>query len=394
MIIEKYVISGGAGIHDGSSEANAYSFLEMLSGIASGQFNVLGQPTGHRYNIKKGIGFTGGWTISGSGSFYGPLILRGYNNTPGDGYLGRDSQWKLIETNMPFLDCKGQALGYSNPAAARTILESLSISGISSDFTLVNMTPGENVITRCVIKQGGGSNGSVGAFGGGGVASNSILYNNDIYHFGQGFGPDGENNAATVVLNGQAEKLIGNRIQSFGGYACILINTDSAFVANNLIIGNSGYAVKQNGNANGTILLNNTFVGHRHIFKGFGDIRRPITFINNIMADSSGFAFAFNGNLTAPQGEQTSGIMFIANNRFRNNPSGTADYYPDWYSGTNYDNISGNGNWQVDYVDAPNQDFRLISSSPAVSAGHPTAISMGVFQRNQSGQEISSISVG
>lgn len=70
---EKYVTVTGGGLHDGSSEANAWTFDEAVANAVAGD----------RVNVKVGNHTcTSSSTVSGSGS--APIVVRGYKTTIGD----------------------------------------------------------------------------------------------------------------------------------------------------------------------------------------------------------------------------------------------------------------------------------------------------------------------
>lgn len=73
---DRYVSVDGAGAHDGTSEADAWNFAEMLAAYAAG----------HRVNIKQGVYDFGAATTSFATTMTEPGVVwfRGYSNTPGD----------------------------------------------------------------------------------------------------------------------------------------------------------------------------------------------------------------------------------------------------------------------------------------------------------------------
>jgi hypothetical protein len=90
---EKYVTVAGAGAHDGSSEANAWTFAEMIAAAPG---------AGTRVNIKAGSYSEGATTLPSSGTVSAPIVLRGYNSSIGDlDGQGRGSDGLLNTTNMP-----------------------------------------------------------------------------------------------------------------------------------------------------------------------------------------------------------------------------------------------------------------------------------------------------
>jgi len=95
-LVEKYSSAAGAGDHDGSSEANAFSFVEAVADYAAGN------GAGVRYNHKGDLALSASLNFGATGATVGsPCIFRGYKTTIGDGYLGRNNQGRLITTNMP-----------------------------------------------------------------------------------------------------------------------------------------------------------------------------------------------------------------------------------------------------------------------------------------------------
>lgn len=90
---ERYVTAAGAGAHDGTSEANAWT-------LAEAQANAV---AGHRVNIKNdAYSLTTDLTFADGTDNHTFIILRGYNSTIGDlDTPSFDSEGKLETTNMP-----------------------------------------------------------------------------------------------------------------------------------------------------------------------------------------------------------------------------------------------------------------------------------------------------
>jgi hypothetical protein len=95
---EKYVTVSGGGLHDGSSEANAWTLAEAASNAAAGE----------RHNIKAGTyTLTSNVTFNPSGvSTTSPFSLRGYKATIGDMDEGQTSQ-RVSGTDIPLIECTG-----------------------------------------------------------------------------------------------------------------------------------------------------------------------------------------------------------------------------------------------------------------------------------------------
>ena len=95
---EKYVTVTGGGLHDGSSEANAWTLAEAASNVSAGD----------RLNVKAGthtltsvVAFTTG------GSLTAPIAIRGYKTTIGDqDYTGSQ---RVEGTDIPLIVCNGSS---------------------------------------------------------------------------------------------------------------------------------------------------------------------------------------------------------------------------------------------------------------------------------------------
>lgn len=81
-LTEKYSSAAGAGAHDGTTEGNAFSWVEMIADINAGN------GAGIRYNHKGNVTRAASDTISAGGTVGSPCIIRGYTTTIGDGYRG------------------------------------------------------------------------------------------------------------------------------------------------------------------------------------------------------------------------------------------------------------------------------------------------------------------
>lgn len=75
---ERYTTSAGAGAHDGTSEANAFSWTEMVT-----DWNA-GSRQGYRYNLKGNVTLAADAVFTGDGTISNPIVLRGYSSTIGD----------------------------------------------------------------------------------------------------------------------------------------------------------------------------------------------------------------------------------------------------------------------------------------------------------------------
>jgi hypothetical protein len=80
----------------------------------------------------------------------------------------------------------------------------------------------------------------------------------------------------------------------------------------------------------------------------------------------------------------TGNAAIVAYRRTRSNANGLANA-GDWITATDYGAVTTTGAASTDYTNAGGNDYSLVSSSPATSAGIPYAASIGALQRLQTG---------
>lgn len=95
---EKYVTVTGGGLHDGSSEADAWTLTEAASNVAGGdRVNV----KAGTYNLTSALGFLAG------GGVTNPIAIRGYKTTIGDqDYTGSQ---RVAGTDIPLIVSNGSS---------------------------------------------------------------------------------------------------------------------------------------------------------------------------------------------------------------------------------------------------------------------------------------------
>ena len=101
--VEKYVTVTGGGLHDGSSEANAWTLAEALSNYAAGdRLNV----KAGTYNVSSTVSF------STAGTQASPIAWRGYKTTIGD-LDSHPTTQRTSGTDCPLFNFTGTALGFT-----------------------------------------------------------------------------------------------------------------------------------------------------------------------------------------------------------------------------------------------------------------------------------------
>jgi len=101
-ITERYVTTTGAGAHDGTSEADAFSWAEMITDLNTPR-------VGYRYNVKQGTySLSATTTLTGDGTATSPNIIRGYKTTIGDATLGRTTDAGVSKVRVLYVDSAGE----------------------------------------------------------------------------------------------------------------------------------------------------------------------------------------------------------------------------------------------------------------------------------------------
>ena len=359
-ITEKYVSSAGGGAHDGSTEADAFSWAEMVTDIN------LGGKAGNRYNVKGSVSRTTTTdTVTGDGSLTSPIIIRGYSSTIGDAYLGRtSSNGDLITTNMPAISYTTGS--WSAGGATHIIYESLNISGANSGATWA--VGAAVVLFRCVA-----SNSSTGATA---IAINFGGENASVIDCDASLtGASGGRAAISITSNCIAA---GNRVK--GGPAAGFYCNANGVVAliDNLIYDCGTIGVNSVSTLNRNLFYGNTIVG----CGGDGiDIVTGTTFLsvamNNMITDGSAWGI---------DGVSAANAIFVAYNRTRDNTSGAINSATDWITASTFSHVTTDtGGSETDYTAAGSDDYTLISASPAKGVGHFIPRSIGCLQASAGG---------
>lgn len=134
---EKYASVAGAGAHDGTSEANAWTMAEAITN---------GTTAGWRVNFKTGSYSQGAATIP-SGTASGQIVWRAYNSTIGDlDTLARNSDGTINVTNFPTLTITGTLV-----LGAHQCLQNFDVTGALSTHLLGGTANDNWCVERCRI---------------------------------------------------------------------------------------------------------------------------------------------------------------------------------------------------------------------------------------------------
>lgn len=357
----KYSSDTGAGANDGSSEANAWTWAQMITAV-----NALGGGAGIHVKHKSNGGSartTANDTFTVGGSSTSPLIIEGYLSTSGaagalgDGYLGRTNGHccggNLITTNMPTITYSTGRLTLST----WTILQGFKFASQNTGAAIV--TGADCLVSRCVSSNSA-TNTAATAFT---AAARAKFFDCD----GTLSGGSG---AAAFSLANAGATAIGCRAKGGPGEGFRLASTGTNLFGSLAYGGATGVAVTNT--AAVATIIGNTIVGNT------GDGVNVITgttglqaIIDNIITDNGGYGL---------NGVSAANAVPSLYNRFRDNTSGNYNSATDWLAITKLfgDVTTDTGGPETDYVNAAGNDYRLINGSPAQNMTYGQAI--GAYQ--------------
>lgn len=350
---EKYVTVSGAGAHDGSSEANAWTFAEMIAAAPA---------AGTRVNIKTGTYNSGTVTLPASGSSSAPIILRGYSSSIGDlDAQGRDDDSLLNTTNMPDFTLTGKWTPSPN-----CYLQNLDITGNINDY-LIGSTAADNwgLISCRVINTNTGA--SAAAIQGDDYV---CCINCDVSCTGT---------SHVAVIDGDNYCLIyGCRIKG-SNTSGTLLSMQFAVVSDTIFIGPGGTSV-------GWDILDGATPYHglrtpafHCTFYNLGIAIRmpelqpasPVPILDCHITDCAKVLDNYNAS---------NAVTIEGNNRTRDNTTPRTGIEPIIFN----EIITDTGGPATDYIDASSDDFRLIYTAPGKNAGMMPFMDCGALQRSES----------
>lgn len=339
-ITNKFVTSAGAGGHTGADLANAFSFTEMITDI-----NATGK-AGNRYNVIGAVSrTTTADSITSGGSATSPVVIRFGAAAAGDAYLGRtNTNGPLITTNMPVLSYTTGSLVITGTFI---ILESFNYTGATAGPVIV-------LGADCAIVRSVG--GYTGTDATGTVLTTNLrsrVIDNDLIMAGASGGLAAINAASSPTIR-------RNRIKGKTA-PCITIPTSgSPLIDDNIIYrGTNGIATTNAAvipNIVNNLIVNNTADGINYS----ASITQEFPLIGNRITDNGGWGVNANG---------AQGALVEAFNRFDRNVSGATTGATDWITATSYNRDTTSVLIGAEYMDATNDDYRLVSGAPATGGG-------------------------
>lgn len=328
----------GAGAHDGTDEANAFTWAEMVADLNTPR-------AGYRYNVKQGTYSLGASsTLTGDGSSTSPNVIRGYKTTPGDATLGRTSGGALDQSNMPTI---AFSAGFRLIAtgAVNLIIEAIKVTGsVSNSMVAIAQ---ESEVFNCVIENASTNAAAIGIMG---LSANScVIDGNDVLLVNGVAGSIGIESVGSVICN---------RVKNAGGIGISPSNTKPC--SGNTIY-ESSIGILTTVTAGTYILINNTIVNCSSDGIQFVTATTALQIVmGNHITGCGGYGVNFQTS-TCPK--------VLHNNRFRDNTSGNINGDGDWGLGTNQLNITSDDTDALDFTDQAADDYSLKTGAAGARRG-------------------------
>lgn len=356
---DRYVNSAGSGAADGTSEANAMSYATFTDYMTTGGSFLA--TAGDRFNIMPGTysRTTTTDTWSNGGSATSPVIVRGYGVTAGDGYQGRtNGNGPLITTNMPTISYTSGVLSLGGNFI---VLQTVKVTS-TRNGSAIGTSGTDNVVWACDL-----SNATSGSSGNVFSATGRVLLSNCDFALTNG----GNAGSSAVTFSTQGSRILACRVKSTA--VGISNAANSLTISGNTIFACTSHGIDLTGTGAYTNIFGNTIVGNG------GDAIRVVTgstvthqIWGNMITDNTG---------AGVNAVSTGNSVVLGYNRYRDNGGGNVANGGDWTTVTDFGSVTTDtGGPETDYQNAAGNDYRLIASSPARSAGLPASASMGALQ--------------
>jgi len=333
---EKYLSVAGAGAHDGSSAANAWTLAEFLTNNTAGD----------RGNMISGSYSSGADAFSNAGTISALSVLRGYNSTIGDlDTVGRDTPANgsgLITTNMPSITITG-AITFSN----FVLLMNLNVTGALATFLLGATVGPDNVfLYQCKVTNTLNNSGASCVRG----DNNCAFIMCDFECTGAAHGPVVDADVDTVMIACRSKCVVTTSAHLQAVNATVL---DSLFI-------DGGKALRVLGSTNANIMAGNTAYNCEKFIElpNAAQSVVPISY-NNHPTDCAEFIDSLYSATAATAFLE----MF---NRTRDNTTARTGVGDGLLVG---EVTTDTGDDTTDYTDASTDDFSLISGAPGEDAG-------------------------
>ena len=355
-LVERYASSAGGGANNGTSEADAWSFVNM---IAAG-----GASAGHRVNFKGNHSLGVNSVIANAGSATSPIIIRGYKTVPGDLsyggalYGGRTYRnGPLVTSDIPVITCAGYTLGGS----ALNLWQDMAITSTYNGNAFLLGT--NSFMAHCKVSNTGTGAAAYGCS----IPTQSCAFDCDFEFAGASGGLGGCTGAGYFVhCRATASGAVTGRCFDLTtGTVCVNCVAHSA-------IGDGFYGSNA---ANTYLLVNCSSIGNGS--DGFHQITgatRISFIINSLLTDCGAYGI---------YAVQAAAAIAAPFNRIARNTTAASSGATDWLTATDFGRQVTADPVGSDYEDYAGKNFNLVGVSPGRAAGSWPWFDLGALQRQE-----------
>jgi hypothetical protein len=244
------------------------------------------------------------------------------------------------------------------------VFEAMHITGTKSG-SVSTFSGAGTILYSCIFENATSGSGGIALY----ASGSSILVENCDVKLTNG------GNAGSYALGaaGAGAKFIGNRVKS-SMHGIMVASASHLF--SNQIINSAGVGITNN-SSNVGFIVGNTIVGGSSDGIALAVTAGVQLIVNNCITDNSGFGINLNNS---------GATAMIGFNRTRDNGAGAISGATDWVSAAGWGAVTTDtGGPETDYTNASATDYRLISTSPAISVGIPSYRDMGALQHQATG---------
>jgi hypothetical protein len=356
-LTERYVSVAGGGAHDGTTEADAFTWAEMVTDINTPR-------AGYRYNVKAGSTYANAGTattITGDGTATSPNIIRGYTTSIGDATVARSSGGALNTSKMPLVTYTGSA-NFNASGGNFLIVEAIQFQSANSGATVQLGTNSATI--NCTVANSSSNAAALGIDGSTRAGVRAI--NSDV-----SLSANSGGSAAIRIQSGSPSGAYGCRVTTgTSSSAAGLICRSTAVVAFNTIFSCGTDGIQMDAATGSPSIIGNTIYGCTGDGIDFVTSTTGMqTVLGNHITDNGGWGINFNTSTCD---------AIMAFNRFRDNTSGSiTGGSSDWKdAGQQRDVTTDTGGASTDYTSA-GTDFSLIAAAPGISGSFGYLLDIG-----------------
>lgn len=354
-LTERWIVQGGAGAGDGTSQANGWTLVDGFTNAAAG----------HLVNVQSNSAYTyAGGVVTNTGTAVDPIWFRGYNTTPGDlddqGRTNGDEELDI--TNFPVININTAAFTIGT-SGRNTVFQNIVFTGALSSLIIGSNATDTTYFINCKILNTQ-NNASARAII---LDDNCVIINCDFECSGAAHNSVVECDTGNLFDSCRVKSVAANGIVMDKGAVrnSVILKTGSA--------ANIGIQFKQGLNNNlygvNACTINNFAEGVQFPNAAPTYIQRTLN--NHITNCTTALDSAYSG---------TDEIFLVElHSRLRDNTSDRSGIAGQTFGIVTTDT----GGDETDFVDASSDDFSLISTAPGKAAGLVGFTDIGALQREE-----------